>query len=128
MTPPHAFAALALALALACAKSPPTVDASGSPAPTVTTTSGPCYAVRPDSSGTRWLYPTPCPTDPPREPPPDSVPVVGICCTPGGGPCIAVELATECEWPNDFWPCAAGYETLDGNGQPTVVCFDAAGG
>jgi hypothetical protein len=128
MTIPHAFAALALALALACAKQPPTVDASGSPTPALTTTSGPCYTVRPDSAGNRWLYPTPCATEPPSQPPPDSTPVTGICCTPPNGPCLAVEKASECDPANNYIDCGAGYETLDGNGQPTVLCFDAAGG
>jgi hypothetical protein len=123
-------AALALLLALACKPSPPTVDAettaAASPAPEpepptpVPAAGASCFHVGPDGS----LYRVPCSPTLPRTPPTGSTPVAGICCVPPDGPCLAVELASECPDTQDFLPCDWGYETVDANGMPTVVCFD----
>lgn len=117
--------ALALLLALAC-KPTPTVDATttgSSPSPTEPTPAPAgvdCYAVGEDGE----LQRVPCSGQWPREPPTGAVPIAGICCVPPDGPCLAVELASECPPTQDFLPCEWGYETTDANGQPTVVCFD----
>ena len=55
----------------------------------------------------------------------EAVPITGICCVLGGSPCHAVEFAAACPPELDFTLCDWGYETVDGNGQPTVECYDA---
>lgn len=130
--------ALALAILTLTCKPAPTVDAettaaSSSEAPAAeqpepTSSSGPtCYAIKLDEAGNPWLWPTSC-DGVRQQPPADPVPVTGICCTGPNGPCLAVELASQCEPPNDYLDCSAGYETTDGNGQPTVICFDSSTG
>jgi hypothetical protein len=135
--------ALALALLALTCKPTPTVDAettaaSSSEAPLTELADAPaadpasssratCYAIKLDEAGNPWLWPMPC--DGVRwQPPADPVPVTGICCTGPNGPCLAVGLAAECEPPNDYLDCVAGYETVDGNGQPTVICLDNSTG
>lgn len=118
---------LALLLALAC-RPAPTVDAETTsseraepdPAPVPATPGLTCYAVGPDGS----LMRMPCAHTWPRQPPTGAVPIAGICCVPPDGPCLAVELASDCPDTQDFLPCEWGYETVDANGQPTVLCFD----
>jgi hypothetical protein len=128
--------AITLALLTLTCKPSPTVDAettaSSSEAPTsepaAAPSSGPsCWTIKLDEAGNRWLWPTSC-DGVRQQPPADPVPVTGICCTGPNGPCLAVELASQCEPPNDYLDCVAGYETTDGNGQPTVICLDSSTG
>ena len=136
MTSHAAPLTLSILLALACTRPASTVDAETTtsssspeqqpqPASPVATGLSTCWRVKPDSSGMPWLWPVPC-TD--VRPGGEPVPIVGICCTTPDGPCLAVDLASECATNNWFFPCEAGYETVDGNGEPTVVCYDNATG
>ena len=138
MTSNAAPLTLSILLALACTRPASTVDAetttsssspeqpARTPAPESTaSTTATCWHIELDEAGTPWMDPVPC-TD--VRPVGEPVPIVGICCTSPSGPCIAVELASSCETPNWFYPCGAGYETVDGNGEPTVVCYDNATG
>ncbi len=134
MTAHAAPITLSILFALACSRpssAPSTVDAETTassseqpPAPLPATTAT-CWRVNLDSAGTPWLWPVPCSDVRPGGEP---TPIAGICCTTPSGPCIAVELASSCETPNWFYPCDAGYETVDGNGEPTVICYDNATG
>lgn len=135
MTAHAAPITLSILFALACSRpssAPSTVDAettassSERPAPApLPATTATCWRVNLDSAGTPWLWPVPCSNVRPGGEP---TPIAGICCTTPSGPCIAVELASSCETPNWFYPCDAGYETVDGNGEPTVICYDNATG
>lgn len=128
MTAHAAPITLSILFALACSR-PPTVEAdtTSGGVPQAADTSGlTCWAITVDDAGVEWADKVPC--NNPRPRPPEAVPVTGICCTTPSGPCWAVDLAGQCETPNWFYPCVAGYETVDGNGQPTVVCLDNATG
>lgn len=121
----------ALLLVMLSCRPPGTVDAattgaepapSSEPTPLPRSTGSACYVARLDSAGHRWLYRVPCPPGEVGPPPSGSTPVVGLCCTPPDGPCLAVELASECDPPNDYLDCVIGYETEDG-----AVCLDPGG-
>ena len=132
MTAHAAPITLSILLALACSRPPSTVDAETTaasssspeqPAAPEPASSSTCWRVKHDAAGIPWLWPVPCVDVRPGV---ESTPIAGICCTTPDGPCLAVDLASECATNNWFYPCDAGYETVDGNGEPTVICYDNA--
>ena len=120
----HKIFALSLLVALSC-RPAPSVDAAttgGAGEPLPASSGSGCYVARADSAGHRWLYRVACPSGPLPPPSEQPVPVTGLCCTPPDGPCLAVELASECDPANDYLDCVIGYETEDG-----AVCLDPGG-